>query len=258
MWEQRFGFPTVERLVGGHRRYTQHDVDLVRDVVRLRERGVRLDEAIEEVLDRAVPLSPSVFATLRSRHPQLEVARVRKSTLLALSWAVEDQAVAMNDRAMVWGIFQHERHYRQSTARWHELARVGAGATALSDFSVSDPTSDPRRAALPADSPMRREWGVVVDCPDLPVALSAWEPPGQGAVADRDRVFETIWSIDPMAVRDAARVCAEVCRSIDPALHSGRFATPPPLAPEDARPPSTTRVTGLVARTATYLDQFAR
>ena len=55
----------------------------------------------------------------------------------------------------------------------------------------SSPTSrraTQRRAGpvtLPADAPMRREWAVVCDAPDLPVVLTAWELPGQNDVPDR-------------------------------------------------------------------------
>jgi hypothetical protein len=60
---------------------------------------------------------------------------------------------------------------------------------------------------------MRREWAIVCDAVDLPACLAAWELPGQTTVADRDRIFEAVWTIEPQAVRDAARVCAQVARS---------------------------------------------
>lgn len=257
MWEQRFAFPTAQRLDGGHRRYTEHHVRQVRDVLSRRKHGARLGDAIAQVLAEEAPVSPSVFATLRSRHPQLEVNRMHKSTLLAVAWAIEDQAVAMADPTVVWAVFQREQFFVQSASRWRDIARASGGTTVLSDFAECDSTSAPRRVALPADSPMRREWAVVVEAIDLPVALSAWELPGQDQVADHARVFETIWTLDPVAVRDAARVCAEVTRSIDPSFHHGRYATPPPLTRAEAPEPSLTRVSAMVARMATYVDQFA-
>ena len=257
MWEHRFDFPVAQRRDGGHRRYTSHDVQQVRDVMSRRERGVRLGDAITQVRAEAAPASPSVFATLRSRHPQLEVNRMHKTTLLAISWAIEDQAVAMADLAVLWAVFQQERYVQQSSARWADIARGSGGATVMSNFAVGDATSAPRRVALPVDAPMRREWAVVVDSTDLPVALSAWELPGQDQVADRARVFETIWTLDPVAVRDAARVCAEVTRAIDPSFHHGRYATPPPLTAGHSSRPSLTRISAMVARMATYVDQLA-
>ena len=68
----------------------------------------------------------------------------------------------------------------------------------------------PRAVALPDHHPMRREWAVVCDSDELPVALTAWEVPGQAGVRDADRVFESVWTVERDAVRDAAVVCAGV------------------------------------------------
>lgn len=257
MWEQRYGFPIPHRLAGGHRRYTTHDVEQVRDVVRRRDAGVRLEQAIDDVRRRAAPTTPSVFATLRDLHPHLEVSRMHKSTLLAMSWAIEDQVVALADRAVLWGAFQKASFYKPATSRWRELARSNAGVTVFADFEQSDLTTTPRRVALTPDAPMVREWAVVVDSFAFPVALTAWELPGQEDVADRGRVFETMWTLDAAAVRDAARVCAEVARSVDPSAAQGQYAPPPPLDPQDQRPPSLARVSGMMTRMAAYVDRWA-
>ena len=54
---------------------------------------------------------------------------------------------------------------------------------------------------------------VTLACLLWPAVLTAWEVPGQADVPERDRVFESSWSVDPRAVRDAARVCARVAVS---------------------------------------------
>ena len=61
--------------------------------------GLRLEVAIAGVVlaeasAGAAPGAPSVFATLRRLHPTLQPQRLRKSTLLALSWAIEDECCA--------------------------------------------------------------------------------------------------------------------------------------------------------------------
>src|ERR1700712_5688328 len=70
MWESRHGFPRAERRDSGHRRYAESDVDLVRQVLRRRDSGARLEVAIAEVaLAQAAvedpPGVPSVYAVLR-------------------------------------------------------------------------------------------------------------------------------------------------------------------------------------------------
>ena len=253
-WGTRFGFPVEQRLPGGHRRYSETDVKLVGEVLAKRKEGLSLEQAITRVLQDAAPTSPSVFATLRTHHPHLEVTRLRKPTLLAVSWAIEDQVVATADQAMVWGAFQEERFYRAAVPRWRDLAQAAAGVTAFADFEVSDPIATPRKVALPEKAPLRREWTVVVDSPDLPVALSTWELPGQQNVPNRNRVFEAIYTFDPLAVRDAARTCAHIARTIDPLFDTEQYATPPALQPDQARQPSPQRIASTLTRTLAYID----
>ncbi len=232
-WETRYGFPTPKRRDSGHRRYAESDVALIEQVVRRRDAGVRLEVAIAEAAATRAPETPSVFAELRRRHPHLVAHRLRKSTLLALSWALEDECCAQARRPTLFGAFQEERYYDPAAKRWAELARVARATFAMADFPAEAATGNgtggngvrrPIRVPLAADAPMRREWAVVCDAPDLPAALAAWELPGQSTVRDRDRIFESVWTLDPRAVRDAARVCARVaqdagCAEAGPVLY---------------------------------------
>ena len=43
MWETRHGFPEPRRLSSGHRRYSENDVALIRQVLRRKEAGIRLE-----------------------------------------------------------------------------------------------------------------------------------------------------------------------------------------------------------------------
>src|SRR3546814_1953698 len=63
---------------------------------------------------------------------------------------------------------------------------------------------------LAESAPMRREWSIVCDNTNQPAALSAWELPGQQDTPDRERLFESVWTLDPGAVRSASRTCASV------------------------------------------------
>lgn len=218
VWEVRYGFPVPQRRASGHRRYTERDAERVAEVVLRRDAGTRLDVAIEQVLGgervgvpaqaAALP-SGSVFAQLRRTHPALMPHRLKKSTLSALSWAIEDEFCARGQRAHLFAAFQKEQHYESAQHRWIELARVSASAFVFADFETTIGTQ-PRKVALDTASPMRREWSVVCDSESLPVALAAWELPGQYRARDADRMFESIWTVDPTAVREAARVCAAV------------------------------------------------
>ncbi len=249
MWESRHGFPRPHRLESGHRRYTDEDAHAVERVVRHKDAGVRLELAIVRALADAQPAAPSIYAQLRRRHPQLGVHTLRKSTLLALSWAIEDEFCSKADRAAIFGAFQRESYFRSAEPRWSEIARVSRSATVFADFAESDAESSPKRVTLPADAPMRREWAVVCDAPDLPVVLTAWELPGQTDVPDRSRLFESMWSVDGEVVRDAARVCMEVALSAGVTVPAGDATWEPAL-------PDLPAVTGLFNRMVAYVDRL--
>lgn len=264
MWENRHGFPRAQRLASGHRRYTPADVQAVLDVMARRDAGSRLEAAIADVADLARPAAPSIFARLRQTHPHLTPLRLRKSTLLALSWAIEDEFCAKADHARIFGSFQRERYFNAAGERWTELARVAQVAMVFADFpdtpvpsALPAPTSlAPVKIPLPESAPLRREWAVVCDSRELPVALSAWELPGQGSVRDKDRVFESVWTFEPTAVREAARACASVASSVDaaaaaPVLHS--LAGDAQSGVTDLRAASE-----MVGRIVSYVDAFGR
>jgi DICT domain-containing protein len=256
MWETRHGFPEPRRLASGHRRYAESDVDLVHQVLRRKEAGVRLEIAIAEASATRAPAAPSIYAELRRKHPALAAHRLRKGTLIALSWAIEDECCAVAESPVLFGAFQTGDFYEPSAPRWTELARVARSAIVFADAwdgNAAD-AAGPVRAALAPDAPMRREWAVVCDALDSTACLSAWELPGQGSVPDRQRLFEAVWTVDPVAVRDAARVAASV------AADAGVLVAQPLLYElADAPAPRVTTpiaVTALFNRVVAYVDRL--
>jgi MerR family transcriptional regulator, light-induced transcriptional regulator len=213
MWESRYGFPQPLERDGGHRRYVAAEVDRVLEVSRLRENGMRLETAIAQVKaadsDEARSAS-SVYAELRKRHPHLTPHTLRKTTLRGLSWAIEDQIRASMTSGYLFGAFQEQRFYEPARPRWLELSEFSIHAFVFAEFI--GPSAEGRLSSVPitANAPLRKEWAVVCDGPDFTVALSAWELPRQEDVADKARTFESVWTVDPVAVRDASRVCARI------------------------------------------------
>lgn len=253
MWETRHGFPRGVRLPSGHRRYDERTVHQVAQVQRYREAGSRLEAAISTVV--AAPDIPpsSVYAELARSQPQLVPHRLRKSTLLALTWALEDECCARAQQPWLFGAFQEERFYRQAERRWRDLSRTARGAWALARFN--DPTASSSTAVevdLPESSPMTREWSLICLTPDLPAALAAWELPGQAGVADGDRLFESLWTLDGTAVRDAARCAARLVAFL------GHDTTAALDAADDPRPPVPApldQATALFNRVLSYVDR---
>lgn len=259
MWESRHGFPRPRRLESGHRRYDEADVELVRQVVRRRDAGSRLEVAIAAValIQAAIavpPGAPSVYATMRRLHPSLHPQRLTKATLLAMSWAIEDECCARAERPMIFGSFQKERYYRAAEERWRELARVARSTIVFAGFPAEpEPVDSTTFVVLPPDAPMRKEWAVVCDAAEYPALLTAWELPGQSTVPDKQRLFEAVWTVEPGAVRDAARACAQVAQQLG---HAEATPLLYELADNPAPPPvELLQATSLLNRVVAYVDR---
>lgn len=256
MWEQRHGWPQPSRRDSGHRRYDESVVAVVREAARLRDAGLRLDAAIEQARlgSELRPEPTSVYARLRRRNPGLVTHRLRKQTLLALSWAIEDEFCARADRPLLLGTFQAAEFYRPARPRWQALARLARASYVFADFPEPDLDAAPPEIALDATSPLLREWTVVCDSPELPAALTAWELPGQAGVPDRDRIFESIWTVDAPVVRQATRVLlGEAATAGAPGADAVLLSVA-----DDVRPAlvDSAVTTGLFNRVVAYVDRY--
>jgi DICT domain-containing protein len=239
MWETRYGFPEPERLPSGHRRYSDDDIVRVRQVARDREAGLSMKAAIGRARELASEPEVSIFAGLRRRRPDLQPYLLPKRTLVGLSHAIEDECAARAERPVLFASFQRQRFWERSRSRWQELARTAHSAIVFADFSeprVPDDALEPIELPIERGDPLGREWSLVCDASDYSAFLAAWERPGQDGVPDLDRRFETIWSVEPVLVREAARIAAGFVQRVDAELVN-RFvdrlrATPPPSADE--------------------------
>ena len=181
IWEQRHDFPHAERLPSGHRRYPVSQVERVLEVVRARESGLSLAAAVERA-NRDSPLvadSPSIFAGLRKRRPDLAPYPVPKRMLVPISHAMEDECSARGGGAILIGSFQRERFYRQAEPRWRAFARTAELTVALGDFEKPRaPKGAPIEIPIDRSHPLSREWAIVCDGPGVSACLAGWERPG--------------------------------------------------------------------------------
>lgn len=252
-WESRYGFPRSERETdGGHRRYPESEVRAVLDVLERRSSGLSLQTAVQRVIE-AAPHSGSVFAEVRLRHPALVPQVLSRTTLLAISRAIEDECCARAAQPILFGGFQRESFLRGSALRWRELARTARSTVVFADVASPSPVvpGEPVEVALPREAQLNREWLVICDSPDLPAFLAAVERPGQPAHSG-DRRFEALWSVDPLVVRDASRVAAALADRYRPDWRQDRSVLPD----EDPQPgsPDLHRASVLFDRMVGYLD----
>ena len=241
MWETRYGFPEPLRLPSGHRRYTADQIVQVRQVARDREAGLSMKAAIDRARDLASEPELSIFAGLRRRRPDLQPYVLPKRALIGLSHAIEDECVARAERPVLFASFQRERFWRQSEPRWRDLALTAHSTIVFADFAEPSVPSDERAPIeLPIDrgDPFGREWSLICDAPDYSAFLAGWERPGQEAVPDRARRFETVWSVEPSLVRDASRIAAGFVERAQPSLlrrFLPRLRDTPPASSDELR-----------------------
>jgi len=59
---------------------------------------------------------------------------------------------------------------------------------------------------------------VLCDSERHTVRLAGWEPLSSTTATAGERIFESIWSVDPDVVPDAARICAEMAAAHAPVI----------------------------------------
>jgi DICT domain-containing protein len=262
MWEQRYGFPVPGRNSSGYRRYTEDDVDALRKVLALRHRGLSVPAAISRAQDAGgVSDHPSIYAAVAAHDVAARPQALRKSTLVALSRAIEHEALALAAAPIVFGAFQQERFYRAVERRWRRLALHADAAAVFADFGAGmrRPAGAPVEIQIGMDDVLGNEWAVVIDAPGYAACLLAWEQPElnePGGPRDGDRLFEAIWTIDAEATRRAAQVAARLAGRADPAFGERleELLADRPLALEEPAP----ALTALTNRMVAYLEAASR
>lgn len=252
MWEQRYGFPEPARTPAGYRVYTPRDVVTLQRVIAFRGRGLSVPAALErarameDVTDR-----PSIFGALASGDVPVRPQRLRRATMLALSHAIEDEAMARAAGPIVIGAFQSEANYRSVEHRYRRLARVADAVAVFARFPEMRIEGDDEPVEIPVEGAdaLGHEWAVIVDAPGFAACLVGWETPRD---ADGERVFEAIWTMDAAVVRQAVQVGAVLAGRACPILGErvDALLLDRPLAVETPAP----GLTALTNRIVGYLD----
>jgi DICT domain-containing protein/signal transduction histidine kinase len=166
----------------------------------------------------------SVLEALLQVLPELRPSMFFKSSLTALSHAMEDQVLAGNDQPLVIASFQQERFYRQETSRYLRIAehtqQVYVLAAPETDFS--NRTDRYEMVAFGPGDGLSQEWHLVVlgqryasclICRERTLAddLNSLHP-------DQSRRFEGFWSLDRAVVTLAAQMLLARIQAYRPEL----------------------------------------
>ncbi len=142
-----------------------------------------------------------------------------KTSLTALSHAMEDQVLAGGDAPLMIASFQQERFYRQEAHRYLRLAEISPHiyVLAAADTQFAAPSKDSyshETIAFDADDALVDEWHLVVLGKEYTACLVCREHrPAEGGQLlnhipgiDQTRRFEGIWTLDRHVCEQAAHL----------------------------------------------------
>lgn len=149
----------------------------------------------------------------RPAPPARAAVRTRsKHSLMVLSHAMEDafDATRAAGPRLAIGLFQHRRYFDVEAARWARLAAGGATVVVAFAGSADDLPPGVHGVSLPDDSPLVREWVLLLVDRTLGTSLTAVDRQrldlGQRSL-EAGRTFTATWSfVRDHAVADAERV----------------------------------------------------
>lgn len=151
-----------------------------------------------------VPIS--VLAELLQTLPQLRAQIYFKSSMTALSHAMEDLVLAGLDEPLVIATFQRERFYRQEAHRYRRIAsrssQVYVLAAPETEFKNSSECHE--TVAFTTEEPLSQEWNLVVLGENYSTCLICQEKivpiehqdSSELLLMDQARRFEGIWTFD--------------------------------------------------------------
>jgi DICT domain-containing protein/GAF domain-containing protein len=160
--------------------------------------------------DRMI-IASSVLDQLLAAMPQIRGQMYFKSSLTALSHAMEDQVLAGEDAPIVIASFQRERFYRQEAHRYVRIAdrtdQVYILAAPETDFT--DRSEYYETIAFDPRDGLSAEWHLIVLGQNYASCLICKEKIGAPTTAlhvDQSRRFEGIWTFDRAIVWQAAEL----------------------------------------------------
>lgn len=165
----------------------------------------------------------SVLADLLQVLPQLRPQIYFKSSLTALSHAMEDQVLAGSDQPLVIASFQRERFYRQEAHRYHRIAERTSQVYVLAapETNFANGWEGYETVAFESADGLSQEWHLVVIGPSYASCLICRERPAPSSSEsemDSIRRFEGIWTFDREVTGKAAQLLLDRISEYRPEL----------------------------------------
>lgn len=157
----------------------------------------------------------SIVEELLQAIPQLRPQLYFKTSLTALSHAMEDQVLAGTEQPLVIASFQQERFYRQEASRYDRIADVTQQVYVLSarGTSFTNRSGSYETIAFEEEDALTQEWHLVVMGLTYSACLICRERSpvplvsrADGTALEQTRRFEGIWTQDRYVSQQAAKL----------------------------------------------------
>ncbi len=205
-------------------------------------------------------ISDSVLTELLSQHSHLRPHLYFKSSLTALSRAMEDLVLAGADRPLVIATFQEERFYRQEAHRYQRIAAQTDRAYVLSVMESSKiPATDYILIPIDPQDGLAQEWNLVVIGENSAACLICQERTGEWTNArglESSQRFDGIWTFDRQVAIDAAQILLRRVAKYRPKLQKQlqKIQTELATAPIITTETGSASADAFVQRLVTYLQ----
>lgn len=172
-------------------------------------------------------ISESVLDALLKRSPHLRPQLYFKSSLTALSHAMEDQVLASSGQPLVIASFQRERFYRQESHRYLRIAALTPQVYVLAapETDFMNRSEEYETVAFDPADQLSQEWHLVVIGQQYSACLVCRErtsPPSPADSAemtmDQTRRFEGVWTFDRQVSYQAAEILLDRILTYRPEL----------------------------------------
>jgi signal transduction histidine kinase len=167
---------------------------------------------------RSTSLLRDMLQSLSHIQPQIYF----KTSLTALSHAMEDLVLDRPDRPLVIANFQHERFYRHEILRYQQIAAHTDQLYLLTvpdKQTIASPASYPTIGLDPRDE-LAQEWHLIIVGQSYSACLIAREyaAPINTRALDTARQFQGFWTFDPIISRLAAAKMLQQIQQFRPDL----------------------------------------
>jgi DICT domain-containing protein/GAF domain-containing protein len=168
----------------------------------------------------------SVLTELLRQMPQLRSHLYFKSSLTALSHAMEDRVLAGTDRPLLIASFQQEKFYRQEAHRYRRLGEISdqVYVVAAPDTEFSELVEEYELVPFEQDDALGGEWHLIAIGAQSAACLICREKVGTPSEVsvlpeiDPSRRFEGIWTFDRQVTIAAAQILLDRIQGYRPEL----------------------------------------